>query len=187
MVRLRTRLPMAVMAATVMILAACSSGGESAPDASGPRVLAETMIADDMVTAVGLGPLSPTCVDPGSLAIGSTFSCTATTEIGSIIEIDGRVNDDGHLGLATTNLITAAALPSFERQVAANLNETVGSNFTAESVDCGSTAVVLGADRTMACAIVLPSSGQVFDVTLTVSDLDDRAFALQVAGQPRDE
>jgi hypothetical protein len=52
-------------------------------------------------------------------------------------------------------------------------------------VDCGTTAVVLAADAVLGCALIMPSSGQVFDVTLAITDLDARSFALEVAGQPR--
>lgn len=148
--------------------------------------MAEDMIAGDLATSVGLGPLTPSCNDPGPLTVGVSFTCTATTDPGGVIQIQGSVNGEGHLELMTTNLVSAAALPSFEREVAANLNTSVGSNFTAESVDCGGVAVVLPVDFVLDCALVMPASGEVFDVTLTITNLDARRFSLVVSEFPRE-
>lgn len=167
------------------MLGACSSDPEVLPPVEGSQSLAEDMIVGDLATSVGLGPLVPSCNDPGPLAVGITFACTATTEPGVVIQIQGSVNAEGHLALATTNLVSAAALPSFEREAAAALNNSVGSNFTAESVDCGATSIVLPADFVMDCALVMPASGEVFDVTLTITDLDQRRFSLVVGELPR--
>jgi hypothetical protein len=143
------------------------------------------MIEGELATSIGLGPLVSSCNDPAALALDSVFDCTATTETGEVIQLHGSVTPEGKLALVTTNLVSASALPGFEREVAAMLNDSVGSNFTAESVDCGSTAVVLPPDFVMGCALVMPASGEVFDVTLTITDLDGRAFSLVVSDQPR--
>lgn len=150
-----------------------------------PGSLATEMITGDLATNLGLGPLASTCAAPPVLAFDTTFDCTATTEVGHIVHLRGSITPEGKLAVTTTNVVSAAALPSFEREVAANLNDSIGSNFTAESVDCGESAIVLPADFTMGCALVMPSSGQVFDVTLTITDLDARGFSLVVADQPR--
>jgi hypothetical protein len=166
---------------------ACSSSAEAPANADG-KSLAESMIANELAASVDLGPLVAACDEPGPLALGTTFSCEATRTAdppGQPIEIEATVNPDGHLGLVTLNLIAGPAIPSFERQAAAQLNESVGSNFTADSVDCGDTAVVLPADAVMQCALIMPSSGQVFDLALAITDLDGRVFALDVADTPR--
>jgi hypothetical protein len=171
----------------VLVAAACS-GGEVAPPTADARSQSEAMIAGELATAIGLGPLTPSCNEPGPLTVGTTFTCAATRTAqppGDPIQIETTVQPDGHLKLVTLNLISAAALPSFERRAAAQLNEATGSNFTADSVDCGNTAIVLPADATIGCALIMPASGQVFDLTLAVTDLDARHFALAVADSPR--
>jgi hypothetical protein len=170
-----------------MLLDACSPapGADEVGPAVDPRAVAEEMVAGELATTAGMGPLTPSCEDPSPLAIGTTFACTATTETGEVIQIQGIINVEGRIQLATTNLITAAALASFERQAAATLNDSVGSNFTAESVDCGAAAVIVPADFVLPCALIMPSSGEVFDLTLTITDLDGRRFSLVVADAPR--
>lgn len=175
-----------VLTAIVMaiVVAACSSEPE-VDTSQDPKSLSERMITDDLATGVGLGPLVGSCNDPGPLAVGTTFGCTATTEPGQQIQIQGVVTTEGRIELATTNLVSAAALPSFEREAAAALNNSVGSNFTAESVDCGNASVVLPGDSVLGCALIMPASGEVFDLTLTITDLDARRFSLVVGDQPR--
>ncbi|MEL7157861.1 MAG: hypothetical protein AAFN30_14880 [Actinomycetota bacterium] len=171
--------------AVALVLAGCSRAPEAEPAGPVTQSLAEEMIAGELATTVGLGPLTPACNDPGVYRFDTAFACTATTGPGAVINVHGSVNPEGHLNLATTNLVSAAAVPSFEREVAALLNNSVGSNFTADAVDCGPAAVVLTVDQTMTCALLMPASGQVFDVSLTITDLDGRIFALQVADEPR--
>lgn len=173
-----------LIVAAAILLGACSS--EPAADTSSdPRNLAERMIAGDLATTVGLGPLVGVCNEPGPLTVGTTFGCTATTEAGQVIHLVGMVNGEGRIELTTSNLVSAAAVPSFEREAAAALNNSVGSNFTADSVDCGNTALVLPPDLVMGCALIMPASGEVYDLTLTVTDLDARRFSLVVGDQPR--
>lgn len=181
----RRTAPLSLLLIGALVLAACSSDPAVLQPDEGPETLAEEMIVGELATTIGLGPLLPSCSDPGPLAVGTTFGCSATTEPGEVIQVSGVVNPDGHLALTTTNLISAAAIPSFEREVAAALNNSVGSNFTAESVDCGPTAVVLPADFVLGCALVMPASGEIVDVSLTITDLDQRSFGLLVGDQPR--
>ena len=173
-----------VTVALVLVLAACSSEPEVDTSVD-PKTLAEQMIAGELATNIGLGPLTGVCSDPGPLAVGSAFGCTATTEQGQVIQVAGAVNSEGRLQLTTSNLVSAAALPSFERDAAAALNNSVGSNFTADAVDCGNTSLVLPADFVMGCALKQPASGEVFDLTLTITNLDARTFSLVVGDLPR--
>lgn len=180
--------PTAAMTLVVVVVAILMSGCTSEPEvdtSADPKGLSEQMIAGELSTELGLGPLVGICNDPGPVAVGSTFACTATTEPGDVVQLSGQVNPEGRIELTTTNVVSSAALPSFEREAAAALNNSVGSNFTAESVDCGVAAVVLGADFVLPCALNMPSSGDVFDLTLTITDLDARRFSLVVGDQPR--
>ncbi len=180
------RLVAPLLIAVALLAAGCSGGGDTDGDAApSEQSLAETMITGDLATGVGLGPLAPSCNDPGVYAADTAFTCTALTGPGDVINVHGSVNGEGHLNLATTNVISAAAIPSYEREVAALLNNSVGANLTAEAVDCGSTAIVLPGDLVTTCALIMPASGQIFDVTLSITDVEGRKFSLRVADEPR--
>jgi hypothetical protein len=183
------RAPVIIVAAWLAVaVTACSAGGPATVAPPIGKAVAETMITGQLATTVGLGPLAPTCDDPGPLAVGTTFSCTAVRKSdrpGEPIRIQGTVNPDGHLSLVTSNLISAVALPSFERQAAAQLNQSAGSTFTPESVDCGQSSVVVPGDNVLRCGLVMPASGQIYDLDLTITDLNGRHFSLRVSQKPR--
>ena len=174
-----------VVVAAMLVLSACGGDEVAVPTGDDPKSVSERMIITDLTPNLGLGLLTPACQEPGPLTIGMHYECTATAATGKVVEIVGTVNDAGHLELATSNLITPRALLSYERDAAAALNNSVGSNFTAESVDCGDGPIVFEAATTMNCALVMPASGQVFDLTFDVTDIDRRHFGLAVSDQPR--
>ncbi|MFV0258530.1 MAG: hypothetical protein ACK5PP_08810 [Acidimicrobiales bacterium] len=182
----RALLP-AVLAVAAMVAAGCSGDGEPEPVAAGtdPAQVATSMIETTMAARLDIGPLDGGCDEPGPLAVGSTFRCAAVTETGEPVDVVAAVAGDGHLQLTTTNVIRADAVPAFERQAASMLNQYEGTNFTAEAVDCGDGTVVLGDDMVLGCGLSMPVSGDVYDLTLTITNLDARHFALAVAPTPR--
>lgn len=177
------RVGLMVLAAVV---GACSSPPAD-PVVAGPRADAEQMVVDDLGPALGLGAVVASCEEPPPLAVGARWGCTATSETGQRIDIAGSVNPEGHMELVTTNVISEAALPSFERDAASALNNEVGSSFTADSVDCGQGPLILGSDMAVNCVLIMPSSGVTYDLLMQITDLDARHFALQVADQPREQ
>lgn len=172
-------------AAAVLAVAGCT-GGQDQEAAPTVRQVAEEMIRSDVSSQAGLGDLSPVCPEVETPAVGSTWQCTATTADQRIVAIDAVINQDGQVELATTNLIAAAALPSFERAAIQALNSEVGSRLTDEAIDCGDVPVVFGSEqRLLVCGLVDPDTRQTYDVTLTISDIEGRQFTLVVADQPR--
>ena len=168
----------------VFVLAGCTS----APEEEGPptiRQSAEGLIETDVAEVAGLGELSPVCADVINAVVGTTFDCTATTEDNRVVSVSARIDELGRISLATNNMITAAALPSFERAAVDALNATVGSDLMPEAVDCGSSSVVLGPEQVMTCALLDPLTESIFDVSLTISDIEARQFSLLVADEPR--
>ena len=173
----------AAMAAAAMV--GCSSNAAEVPVAEGPRGDAENMIRGEMASEIGLGPLTAVCEEPPPYAVGTTWACTASTEDGQVITVQGSVNAEGHVEMVTTNLISAPAMLHFEADAAANLNNETGSSLPAESIDCGEAPLVVGADMVVPCLLTIPSSGVVYDLTMRITDIDARHFALQVAEEPR--
>lgn len=173
-------------AATVLTVASgCSRGPDEEP-APTARQMAEDLIREDVAAQAGLGDLSPVCPEVTTLAVGATWQCTAATADQRILNVDAVINQNGQIELATTNMIAAAALPSFERAAAEALNNTVGSRLTEDSIDCGDVPVVFGSDqRLLICALLDPDTRETYDVTLTITDIEARQFTLVVAAEPR--
>lgn len=171
-------------AALLFVLSGCRSSADEEPVAT-VRQTAEEMIRTDVAGQAGLGDLSAVCPDVPAPAIGSAFDCTATTGDQRIISVSASIVETGHVQLATTNLITAAALPSFERAAVDALNASVGSRLEPDAIDCGDSAVVFGQDKVMVCTLLDPYTEKYFDVSLTITDIEARQFSLVVADQPQ--
>lgn len=165
------------------------AGCRSAPEeeaAPTVRQLSETMIRTAVAETAALGDLSPVCPEVPEAAVGVTWECTASTADQRLIVVRGSINELGQVELATTNMIAAGALPSFERAAVEALNiEVPGVNLGEDSIDCGETSVVFGQDRVLVCALADPHTAQVFDISLTIEDIEARQFSLKVADTPR--
>ncbi len=173
-----------VLAVGLFVLVGC----QSSSDEDGVltiRQTTENLIRADVSTQAGLGDLTPVCPDVTDPVVGTVYECTATTGDQRIISITATIDDQGRIALATNNMITAAALPSFERAAVEALNATVGSQLVPTAIDCGDAPVVFGQDKVMVCALLDPHTEKTFDVSLTITDIEARQFSLVVADQPR--
>jgi len=174
-----------VVGASLLISSGCRSAPDEEPIPS-IRQLSETMIRTTVADQAGLGDLSPVCPEVTEVSVGVTWECSAATADERLINLDGWVNERGQVELVTTNVITGSALPSFELAAVDALNAQVpGANLVEESIDCGETSVVFGQDRVLVCALADPRTQQVFDVSLTIEDIEARQFSLKVAETPR--
>ncbi len=172
------------LAALALLFAGCRSEPEEEPVLT-IRQTTEDMIRSDVAVAAGLGDLVPVCPDVVDATVGTAYECTATTEDERIVALAAAIDDLGRVQVNTTNLITASALPSFERAAVEALNTSVGSRLENDDIDCGDAAVVFGQDKVMVCALEDPQTEAVFDVSLTISDIEARQFSLVVAEEPR--
>jgi hypothetical protein len=120
----------------------------------------------------------------GAIA-GDVFPCTAATETQWIVNVDAAILAGGQLELTTTNVITADALSSFELAAVNALNAKPEISLGQDAIDCGESSVVLADDRMMICALTDPTTLQVFDISLTIDDIETRQFGLVVADRPR--
>lgn len=176
------RLLSMALAATVLLVTGCRSASE---EELSLRSIAEDMIVTEVAAQAGLGELTAICPDVAEVAVGTTFDCTATSDASPVLGVTGIIDGEGRVMLATTNMITAAALPSFERRAAEALNAQVGSQLVEDSIDCGEQPVVFGQDRVMVCALEDPLTKDIFDISMTITDIENREFSLVVAESPR--
>jgi len=168
------------------MLTGCLNSGESDENqVLSPREAAEQLIAGPLATEVGLGPLVASCPEMTGGTAGDVFPCTAATETQRLVNVDATIMPSGQVELATTNVITGGALPSFEQAAVDALNATVSVSLTPDAMECGETSIVLADDRMMICALTDPQTQQIFDVSLTIDDIEGRQFSLVVADRPR--
>lgn len=178
------------VAAIVAMVLVVVTGCRSAPDEEAEltiRQTSEQLIRDGVAPLAGLGDLNPICpeIERFGAQTGLAWDCTATTADQRVIGIRAVINDLGQVEVATTNMIAATALPSFERAAVKALNDTVGSRLEEDAVDCGDAPVVFGQSRVMVCALFDPHTQETYDVSLDIQDIETRQFTLVVADQPR--
>ncbi len=163
----------------------------SATDPEGPAVLSPTQAAEQLIVGtlaeqVGLGPLTANCPDMAAATGGDVFPCTAATESERLVLVDATILPTGQVELSTTNVILGSALDSFEQSAIDAINKVrPDANLGPGAVECGDTSIVLSDDRMMICALTDPTTDQVFDVSLTIDDIEGRQFRLAVADRPR--
>ncbi len=177
--------------AMAFVVAACTSddegdnasGAQSAP--ASPRAATEQLISGQMADVIGLGPLAVTCPDMSEATSGEVFQCSAMTEQQTTINVAAEIMPTGQVDMSTTNVITAEAVESFEQAAVDALNTTLAEPLAYDAMECGSASIVLNSDNTTVCGLFDPATEATFDVTLTVSDLENRKFSLAVADLPR--
>lgn len=176
----------AIAAVALFIIAGCTSDPEEEAEPT-IRETSEDLIRGQVAEGAGLGELNPACpeIDRFGAQPGMTWDCTATTEDQRVIGVRAVINDQGQVEVATTNMIAAAALPSFERAAVKALNDTVGSNLEEDAVDCGDLPVVFAQSQVMVCALFDPHTQETYDISLDIQDIETRQFTLVVADQPR--
>lgn len=176
----------AIVAAALLIVSGCTSDPEEVAEPT-IRQIGEDLIRNQVADGAGLGELTPVCpdIDRFGAQPGMAWDCTATTADQRVLGIRAVINDQGQVEVATTNMIAAAALPSFERAAVRALNDTVGSSLEDDAVDCGDVPVVFGQSRVMICALFDPHTQETYDISLDIQDIETRQFTLVVADQPR--
>ncbi len=174
--------------AVVAVLSGCLDSGGAGDDAVvlTPGQATEQLIVGPLAEQVGLGPLTASCPDMTGAKAGDVFPCTAATGTDRLLNVDAAILPSGQVELSTTNVILGSALPSFEQSAVDAINKVrPDANLATGAVECGDTSVVLPDDRMMICRLTDPRTAQVFDVSLTVEDIEGRQFSLVVASQPR--
>ena len=124
-------------------------------------------LADEL----GVGELTPMCDDLPDLELGVTFTCTATTTDGRVIEIAGGVEARGTYIEATNAVLAQAVEEEFVEGYSSRYPE---DGLVLEHVDCGEGYVVLVEDQ-LDCTI----DGWRWDpstVTITILALEPLQF-----------
>ncbi len=186
---LRRVLTLVCFAAVGLALTACIDAGSDADNlvVLTPTQAAEQLIVGPLAEQVGLGPLTASCPDMSSAKGGDVYPCTAATDTDRVLNVDAAILDTGQVELSTTNVILASALPSFEQSAVDAINKVrPDANLATGAVACGRSSVVLPDDRMMICELTDPRTGQIFNVSLTVEDIEGRQFSLVVADRPKE-
>lgn len=168
--------PLAGVVAMAALAAGCGGDVENT---------AIDLIEGEIADQIGLGDLDAECPENDGLEVGDTFSCTATLPDGRIVSFEGELDREDHIFVAPTNVIASETLPDLEELLAGEVASTIDVPVSADQVDCGPDAVVLDPDGVMVCAITDTDTGDVYDLTITWTDLSAVEFSWELAAEPR--
>ncbi len=166
-----------VALAAVLGLSACSASETAGETATG-------LIEGELSETFGLGTLEGSCEEPENEDVGSTFVCTGTTG-DQVIEFLATIDREDHVNVASTNVLLAEDMPTLEVAAVDALNTEFDFGLAPDDIDCGTELVVLDASQELVCGLTETATGDVYDATLTITDISQGAFDIVVADAPR--
>jgi hypothetical protein len=169
----------------MVVLCVAGACGASGTDY---RATAEKLITGDLAEQAGLGKVSASCEEPPSKPeTGERFACTATSASGEVVRFTATVEDGSKVNVESTNLITADGLERIEQVAVEALEREQGQALGRENFDCGDDYVVLDPSReVLVCTLTDPDSGNEYEATVDVPDLQDvSTLTVEVADTPK--
>lgn len=140
----------------------------------------EDLIHDELVDQIGLGPLDASCGGRG-LGPGDTFACTAEAVNHPPIEFTATISDDGdRVDMTSTNLLLADQVEQVEAFAASLIADDIDLPIEAGDFECADNSLVVGAGETIDCLATRPTDGTIFQVFVTVEDLQTLSITVDV-------
>lgn len=168
----------AITAAGLVVIvattAACGSASFEISFGGGSGTVEEAatfLVENDLSEELG-EVLVADCPEVPDPEVGSTFTCTGTTDDGLVIEFAGLVDREDHIDLNSTNLIVAQRVQEWAAVAEESVEGAVGFDVT---VDCGERFIVLDDESGWSCTVTDPD-GATADLLITNADLDAGTF-----------
>ena len=172
-------------ASSLFVLALAVTGCSFSASVGGsPTSTAEEVIEDDLAAQLGLGEIDAECGEPPDEDEGSTFLCTSETDQG-LVRWEATIAEEDTVNVQSLNVLVVDDVAALEVSAAAEIEQVVGIPLGTENFDCGDAPVVLGDEDQVVCALTDPANGDVYDTTMTITDMSSGAFDFEVAEEPR--
>ena len=121
---------------------------------------------------------------PNDLVEGDVFTCTSETADGDVLQWTGVATSDSEADIQSENLLNEETVEQLEGAVVDAL-AAEGLPVVVEDLDCGTGAIILGPDNDLVCGLTDSSTGDVYDATITIQDMDNLRFDVAIADAPR--
>ncbi|NND74798.1 MAG: hypothetical protein HKN44_07285 [Ilumatobacter sp.] len=146
-----------------VVLAGCSKNA---------GISAEKVIVEELQENIGLGTLDPECGQPEAYVAGETFTCTAATEDGRVIEFFGEMSDADTFNIVTSNLLTAEDVDAVRAAAAEALGPEVGATIDPAAIVCPYEIILLDETGDFTCEITDASSGDVYALVVSTGGIE---------------
>lgn len=171
-------------ASSVLVLALAVTGCSFSASVGGsPTSTAEEVIEDDLAAQLGFAEIEAECGEPPNEDEGSTFLCTSETDQGPV-RWEATIAEEDTINVRSLNVLVDDDMAALEVSAAAEIEQVVGLPLGTEHFDCGEAPVVLGDEDQIVCALTDPANGDVYDTTVTITDMSSGAFEFEVAEEP---
>ena len=171
--------PLLLAAGLVVLLAGCTFSIGDTPDG-----VAVELIEGELADQLGITGMVATCHEPPNRDVGTTFSCIAQSDSGEI-RWTAKMEEDDIVNVQSNNVLDADDISVLESSAIEALESSVGADLPDGITDCGEPPLVVADDNNVLCALTDPGTGEVYDMTLNITDFDTGAFDLNVADEPR--
>lgn len=174
--RRRTRQIASSLAVFGVVAAGCSIGDTA-------ENVAEEVIEGDLATQTGVGTIDASCPTPPDQDVGTTFRCTATSDLGELrflAEIqEGDIVFVRPLNVMDDNDLTAVAAAATDI-----VGTEVGIDLDPELMDCGEAPVRIEDDLSFRCELTDPINADVYEATITFADEDFEQIDVELSEEP---
>jgi len=140
------------------------------------------VIEGELADLIGLGAIDGSCEEPTSLDVGATFACTGQVA-DQTAQFVATIAEGQNVNVNTANVVLANQVGLFSTAAMQQLNEAFGQSAPDEAMDCGTASIVLSSENQMVCA--LDAGAEIYDATITITDMMSGAFIVEVAETPR--
>jgi hypothetical protein len=146
---------------------------------------AEELIAGELSDIAGFSEeLDATCDKPADdIKIGDTFDCTGTSADGQVVEFTATHDKEDHVDVVSTNLVTKENFEKIVDQTEQMISKKAKVELPSGSITCEEGPLVGDEPLQVTCELTDPTNGQVFDLTLEVTDFEDGSFNYEI-GNP---
>ena len=171
-------------ACALLITVSCSlnSGSPGADELLSVRETSERIIQGDIADLIGQGDLSPVCPEVQNPLPGTVFQCSANASENRIVYVNGLIENDGRVSLATSNVLIPNDLPVFEQAAVSWLDNRIEGVVPSTAVDCGTSSIILNANKVIRCRYE-PTPGDARDIKIRINDLASRSVEVEVQPQ----
>ncbi|MCB0992009.1 MAG: hypothetical protein KDB16_13595 [Acidimicrobiales bacterium] len=168
-------------AVAMALLATLGSCSVSIGGSQTPAEIAEATIDEKWSDEIGAS-LEATCDDPGEIAVGETFDCSATDDAGEDFRFYAVRAEDGVIEVYPLNFVTPETAETLQEAAGSAVVRDLAISASESPVDCSIDAtVMLPPSNEFVCAVTDPATGDVIDVVLT---LDFRADNFEPSYRP---
>lgn len=173
-----------VLVSAIVVVAlgatACSGSFEFSTGQSATDAAVELIEGQEMMQRLNVDPITEaSCDEPPIEEVGAVFECRATSG-GNQLNFEVEIESEDRIFAGPTNVIDGGDLDAYADSAVDALNEANGFSLPIGSLDCGDRSVVLDADNKMYCLLDDPETNTIFDVEITVRDIDLARFGVEI-------